>query len=50
MPSEEEQKRFLDLCEDGDLETIEEMIAKNPLLIKSKDSEGKLNYKIILKT
>ena len=45
MPTEEEQDRFLDLCEDGDLQSIEELLAKDPLLIKSKDSDGKKYYK-----
>ena len=44
MPAEEEQKRFLDLCVNGDLESIQELLAKDPLLIKSKDSDGKLYY------
>ena len=45
MPTEEEQKRFLDLCNNGDLESIQELLAKDPLLIKSKDSGGKQYYK-----
>ena len=45
MPTEEEQKRFLTLCEDGDLQSIQELLAKDPLLIKSKDSDGKQYYK-----
>ena len=45
MPTEEEQGRFLTLCEDGDLESIQELLAKDPLLIKSKDSDGKQYYK-----
>ena len=36
MPTEEEQKRFLTLCKDGDLQSIQELLAKDPLLIKSK--------------
>ena len=45
MPTQEEQDRFLTLCEDGDLESIQELLAKDPLLIKSKDSRGKQYYK-----
>ena len=37
MPTEEDQKRFLDLCAYGDLESIQELLTKDPLLIKSKD-------------
>ena len=36
MPTEEEQKRFRDLCAKGDLESIQELLKKDPLLIKSK--------------
>ena len=45
MPTEEEQENFLSLCADGDLESIEELLAKDPLLIKSKDSDGKQKHK-----
>ena len=39
MPTEEEQKRFLTLCAKGDLESIQELLTKDPLLIKSKDHD-----------
>ena len=45
MPTEEEQDRFLTLCRKGDLKSIQELLTKDPLLIKSKDSDGKQYYK-----
>ena len=40
MPTQEEQYRFLDLCADGDLESIEELLANDTLLITSKDPDN----------
>ena len=37
MPTEKEEKRFLTLCANGDLESIQELLTKDPFLIKSKD-------------
>ena len=39
----EEEKIFLDLCSEGDLETVKTFLAEDPSLINSKDPEkGKL--------
>ena len=44
MLSKASQKKFLDLCEEGDLETIKTMIAEDPSLINCKDpDDGKCN-------
>ena len=38
---EEEVKKFLKLCEEGDLESIKTLLAEDPALISCKDRYGK---------
>ena len=50
MPtSEEEKKEFLDLCRDGDLETLEYLLEDNPDLVNS-SSYGMIINIILPKT
>ena len=41
MPTKQEQN-FLGLCEKGDVESVKTLLAKDPSLIHSKNSWGKL--------
>ena len=41
MPSEEEQKRFIQLVEAGNFQDVSEELQKKPSLIKSRDKLGK---------
>ena len=36
---EEEEEKFLKLCEEGDLETVKTMLAEDPSLISCKDPD-----------
>ena len=35
--------KFLDLCSEGDLETVKNLLAEDPSLISCKDDYGKCN-------
>ena len=47
MPTQEEQIQFLDLCGEGDVESVKTLLAEDPSLINSKESwSGKVsNFK-----
>ena len=45
MGTPEEQQRFLNLCVHGDLKSIQQLLTKDPLLIKSRDDKGRLKFK-----
>ena len=41
MLTEASKEKFLDLCEEGDLETVKTLLAEDPSLINCKDHDGK---------
>ena len=38
----EEEKRFLDICREGDLESAKTLLAEDPSLIRSNNGKGKM--------
>ena len=42
MLTEASKKKFLELCKEGDLETVKTLLAEDPSLISCKDKYGKL--------
>ena len=38
---EEEEKKFLNLCREGDLESVKTFLDMDPSLLNSKDEDGK---------
>ena len=47
MVNLDEQERFLSLCRQGDLESVQELLKKDPSLIKSQNPNGRLSNKFI---
>ena len=41
----EEEKKFLDLCKEGDLKTVKTLLAEDPSLINCEDYIGKFRIK-----
>ena len=38
---ERKEKKFLDLCKEGNIESVKTLLAEDPSLINSKDDDGK---------
>ena len=43
MPTKQEERHFRNLCEDGDVESVKTLLAKDPSLNNSKDGFGNIN-------
>ena len=44
----EEENKFLELCKEGDLESVKTMLAEDPSLINSEDEYGKLEMQRLM--